>query len=236
MTQLQTRQHRTAVVRAGPSEDPFATVLRPAQPALDAIVQLKPSIDFIVANEKRRHFHLDVRRSLEFADEAAERLKVIPPLAVLRQAERLFGDAERIPAPEAWLHVALGILLAERPNAGKVSPTYRFGIVDSMLYDEEYAPGFSQPVVLRALRELRKASEFVPAPAEVLKTCARQKQSFGTLRLRTEQLIAVRENAEQILAEDRRLWEQDWGPIDDEPIPPRPPGWQPPADDVDVPF
>jgi hypothetical protein len=211
--QLQSHPQRAAVVPAGALEDPFATVISPAKPALDAVMHIKPSIDWVVAaRERSPNLSLDVRRAQQFADQAADRLRLIPPVETLRQMGQLFSDAERIPAPEAWLHLAIGVMLSERPNAGKVSPTYRFGIVDSMLYDEEYAPGFSQPVVVRALRELRKASDFVPSPAEVLKTCKRQKRLFQELQRRTEQLIFIRQNAEAVVAEDGRQFEEDFGP------------------------
>jgi hypothetical protein len=143
-------------------DDPFAAISVPAGPTLQAIAHLNPSVDWVVANNCSPHLTLDVRRADEFLDEADDRLKLIPPTDVLRQAEQLFRDAERTPAEAAWLHVALGVMLDSLPNADKISASYRFGIIDSITYDDAFAGGFSQPVVIRAIRELRKTRRSFP--------------------------------------------------------------------------
>lgn len=214
--QLQPRQRQDIVASPTAIGDPFAAILTPAKPALDAMAYLKGAIDWIAANSSSPYLTLNVQQALQFADEAADRLQLIPPTEILRQAGQLFEDAVRIPAPPAWLHIALGIMLNSMPNAGKVSPSYRFGVVDSMLNDEEFAPGFSEAVVFRAIRQVRKAEKFVPSPAQFLEACKQQKRIFDEMHMRTEQLISIRENAEAVLAEDKRQFEENFPGFDED--------------------
>jgi hypothetical protein len=237
--ELQTRQHDQAV--AAPTtaiSDPFTAILTPARPTLDAVAHLKPALDLLVKLQRRAVVGLDLKDPVRSIDEAERRLELIPPLSTLRQAAQLFEDARRIPAPAAWLHLAVGAMLAGMPNSANVSPFYRMGIVDSMLHDEEFAPGFSAPVVIRAMRELRKATKFVPAPAELFDACKAQAQFLGEMRICTEQLASIRENAEAVVAEFNRKFEEDFGPDDERTETNRPVGRPPeyPADNSDVPF
>jgi hypothetical protein len=67
-----------------------------------------------------------------------------------------------------------------------------------------------------AIRELRRTTEGVP-PATFLKTCIKHRAGFRKLVSLTEQLIEVRQNAEDVLIEtgDVKLPDDD----DDDSIP-----------------
>ena len=84
----------------------------------------------------------------------------LPGSCALDRANILFDAAECQSAPAEWLLAMVNHMLAERPNARNVSEDYAAGIVDSMLYDEElhgdYEPGFSAPVLVAVVRELRR--------------------------------------------------------------------------------
>src|SRR6202042_869953 len=73
--ELQPHQRRTVVAPTAAIEDPFAAVISPARPALDAVVYLRPSVDWVLANEGNQYLILDVRRASQFADAAADRLQ-----------------------------------------------------------------------------------------------------------------------------------------------------------------
>jgi hypothetical protein len=102
--------------------------------------------------------------------------------AVLDTAADLFHDAEHEPAPADWMRIALDLMLASMPNAGKVSEHYAAGLIDSMMDDPEvwqgYKPGFSCPVLARVIREIRRACAFVPADKEFLDLCQKHRQLF----------------------------------------------------------
>jgi hypothetical protein len=231
--QLQPLQRQDVVASPTAIGDPFATIMVPCRPTLQAVVHLKPSVDWVIANNCNPHLTLDLHRADEFLDEADERLKLIPPIDVLQQAFQLFRDAERIPAEPGWLHIAIGIMMDSLPNAGRVSASYRFGIIDSIVYDDAFAGGFSQPVVIRAIRELRKVQTFVPAPADFLKACMVEKRFFRESQMRTEQLVSIRENAEAVVAEFERQFREDFGE-DEEDVGPR--QLEPDDPDFDYPF
>jgi hypothetical protein len=230
-------------------EDPVKIAFAPAKPTLDALAKLQPARNWLAEWEKRdpNHNHLlfDLRRRdlYEFTDTANERLAIVPEMAVLEKAKQLFYDAEHVPAPPAWYALAFGAMLAAAPNTKSVSPAYTFGLIDSILYDEDlqegYGPGFSCPVVVCAIRQLRRDQSFIPAPAEVLQACLQHRRRFRDLGWTVAALIRVRQNAEELIAEDKKRYEEDFGPFDDTPIEPRPPGWRPPdyrEDNSDCPF
>jgi hypothetical protein len=164
----------------------------------------------------------------------------VPETGLLEKAKQLFHDAERVPAPPAWYGLAFGTMLAGAPNAKNVPPAYTFGLIDSILYDEElqerYGPGFSCPVVVCAIRQLRRDTSFIPTPAEVLEACRQHRRKFRDLQWTVDVLMRVRQNAEELKAEFNRQFEEDFGPLDDYKPKTRPPGWRPPDDDEPVPF
>ncbi|WP_108516884.1 hypothetical protein [Bradyrhizobium algeriense] len=73
-------------------------------------------------------------------------------------------------------------MLAAAPNTKTVSPAYSFGLIDSILYDEElregHSAGFNCAVVVSAIRQLRRDQSFIPAPAEVLQACLQHRRVF----------------------------------------------------------
>ena len=149
-------------------------------------------------------------------DDARARLAVIPEMAFLQQAARLFDDAVRKSAPEAWYHLALGTMLASMPNAKNVATDYQFGIVDMLVHDHESwerdcQPGFSAPVFISAIRHVRREEEFVPSAAKILKACQTHRSRFRQLGSEAAVLIQVRENAEAVIAESKRKFAEDFG-------------------------
>jgi hypothetical protein len=98
-------------------------------------------------------------------------------------------------------------MLDSMPNARNVSPSYRFGLVDSMMRDEEvwgrYGPGFSYAVVARAIREVRRTSEFAPSQAAFLKLCAKHRSQFQELAGKTTRLMESRSQRGRRLTWDR---------------------------------
>ena len=142
-------------------------------------------------------------------------------------------------APEDWLPLAFGTMLAAAPNAKNIGPDYLFGLVDLIMYDEgvcerRYQQGFSLAVVAAAIREVRRTSEFVPAAATIIKACQEHRRKFRELQWTVETLIDVRQNSVEVRAECDRKLREFFGDDDDEPVPPRPPGWKQSNVDVDV--
>jgi hypothetical protein len=220
--------------------DRFAQVFAVAKPTLDAILKLRDARTWYA---DRQHWPtLRLKLDLDFEDEAKARLAIIPETAVLQEAAQLFDDAVRKSAPEGWYHLVLGTLLASMPNAKNVAPDYQFGVVDMLLNDEaiwerDCAPGFSAAIFVCAIRQVRREEEFVPTAAKILKACKEHRKRFKQLGLEVEMLIDVRQNAEQVIEEVNREYEDLFGDDPCEPVPPRPPGWSPPVDDgEDLPF
>ncbi len=176
-----------SLVPVGADDDPFAVVFVPAKPALDAALKLQPLFAWL-----ERHYQnvsreflplLDVKRAQEHKAVAFRRCAAIPEDAAMYQNEELFRSAECEAAPEAWLHAAIGLMLDSMPNAKNVSPSYRYGLVDSMLRDPEvwggYRPGFSYPVIAQVAREVRRMGDFAPSQAEFLKLCGKHRSSVS---------------------------------------------------------
>jgi hypothetical protein len=110
-------------------EDPFQIAFRPAQPALDAIISVREPMAWL--NRQRRS-----GKPLYDPDEAAELVEIIPESRQLAVAGRLFLEAEEQPAPEGWLHVALGLApsnfttrLANQPHGLIGTGTVDSGVV-----------------------------------------------------------------------------------------------------------
>ncbi|OKO72011.1 hypothetical protein AC629_38695 [Bradyrhizobium sp. NAS80.1] len=122
---------------------------------------------------------------------------------VLDKAMTLYEAAEHESAPQDWLQLALDLMLASTPNAKGVTEHYAAALVDSMMDDPEiwqgHKPGFSAPVIVRTLREVRRASAFVPAHAEFISLCQKHRQQFNRWQLDLTTLHNIRDAAENIL-------------------------------------
>lgn len=222
-------------------EDPIRVAFSPAKPTTDALTKLRPARNWLADWQKRDGrqscmLNLEKYHPCQLVDEAKSRLAIVPDTTVLEEARQLFRDAEHVAAPAGWYMLALNAMLAGAPNTKSVAPAYAFAIVDSILYDEEiqdgYGPGFSCPVVVGALRELRREMEFIPTAADVLQACRLHRRQFVEHQHIADVLIEVRRNAEEVIADDaaeterQRRWESGW----------RPKGWRKEDEDMDIPF
>jgi hypothetical protein len=183
-------------------EDPFEVPLRPAQPTLDAAVRLRPPLLWL---RRQKRPPLDVKRAGQHRMEAIRRCELIPMDRDLYRADRLFEQAETKPAPEWWMHTVLGVWLDSRPAAANIREAFRCGIVDSMYRDpevwgEDYLPGFSAPVIAHAIREDRRQDTGAPPSAGgFLALCAKHREQFRRWRADINDLLGIRQNAEDIL-------------------------------------
>jgi hypothetical protein len=93
-------------------------------------------------------------------------------------------------------------MLDSVPGAQHISDAFRHGVVDSMFDDPEvwagYSPGFSAPVIVRAVREARRQGG-LPAPGNFLALCTRHRSWFQHAQARMHDLLEIRQNAEDIL-------------------------------------
>lgn len=198
--------------------DPFEAVFRPARPTLDAIVQLRTPLSWL---RRQKRPPLDVERASQIRMEAIKRCELIPTDSDLYRAGRLFEQAEAEPAPELWVHLVLGVWLDSKPAAANIREAFRHGIVDSMMNDPEvfgdYLPGFSPAVIAQAVRADRRQDTGAPPSAGgFLVLCAKHRDQFRRWRADINDLLGIRQNAEDILIAlgDERL--ADLGTGDDE--------------------
>jgi len=208
--QVKLQRHDLGVLFAE-GVDRFAQVFEVAKPTLDAIVKLRDARAWLKDRQRYPRVMIDLNCLVEEdEDDAKARLAIIPEMAVLQETARLFDDAVRKSAPEPWYHLVLGTMLASMPNAKNVAPDYQFGIVDMLERDEESwengcEPGFSAPVFVSAIRQVRREEEFVPSAAKILKACKEHRKRFRQLlEYDVAALIEVRENAEAVL----RDWDE----------------------------
>lgn len=177
--------------------DHFDLAAKPAQETLNAVLKLRGARIWL---EEWRDYDPSYSRLLIDRDRMVELYALIPDEAFLQRAGKLIDDAERKSAPEAWFHLALGSMLAQMPNSKNVAPDYQFGIVDSIMHDEEvwgrYGPGFSAPVFVCALREARRKSDFVPGAATILDGCQRHRRRFRELGEIVSLFAKVRDSVE----------------------------------------
>jgi hypothetical protein len=179
-------------------EDPFEIAFRPAKPVLDAIVEMWKPLAWLDRQRQSRLPLFDSKR-------AGELINVIPNDSRLLRAGALFQEAEQEPAPEGWVHIAIGLMLASMgPAAANVHDAYRCGIVDGKFQDPEnwegYSPGFSTAVVARSIREVRR-QDGVPSPARFLAMCAKHRARFKQWNADMNTLTAIRYEAEDTLDE-----------------------------------
>src|SRR5207247_1241013 len=181
--------------------DPFEVVFRPTRPTLDAVVRLRPQLLWL---RRQKRPPLDVKRASQHRMEAIKRCELIPMDRDLYRNDRLFEQAEAEPAPELWMHVVLGVWLDSRPAAANIREPFRYGIIDSMFHDPEvwgdYSPGFSAPVIAQAIREDRRLDTGAPLSAGgFLALCAKHREQFRRWRADINDLLGIRQNAEDIL-------------------------------------
>jgi hypothetical protein len=186
--------------------DHWAQVAAVTKPTFDMIVKLRPARDWLEDRRKNyRAVMIDFARSVQQVDdeEAKERLGIVPELAVLQEAARLFDDAVSKAPPAGWFALALGAMLRGMPNAAGVAADYTFNIVDMLVHgdvlDRGCQPAFSAPIFVCALRKVRRELKFVPSAAEILEACQHYRKRFKDLASDVETLIEVRENAEQVV-------------------------------------
>jgi hypothetical protein len=179
------------------SEDPFEITFRAALPVLDAVVEVWNVLRWFT-QERDKYF------DLEDETRATQILQTVPDEARLSQITSLFREAEFEPAPESWLHVAVGAMLASHPDASSVSDAYRCAIADAAYRDPEiwdgYGPGFSSATIARAIRQARLKGALL-APGDFIKLCLKHRAQFRLWRLDIEALIALRYQARTILGE-----------------------------------
>jgi hypothetical protein len=206
------------------TKDSFQLVFSPAKPTLDMIRTMRPCLEWCDMN-RTREGNLTVRplnTRKEFwaknQDAARSLYHLIPDQNdVLDKAHELFCAAEHEPAPLDWLQAAVNLMLAGFPNAKGVSEHYAAGIVDAVMDDPEvsrgYQPGFSVPVIVRVIREIKRTSKFVPAHAELLDLCQKHRDQFRTWQYDVRCLQSIRDAAECILlnlGEVKCDGDEDW--------------------------
>jgi hypothetical protein len=192
---------------ASGQQDPFKVAFARALPTITAVRELAPALRWLDSKEgESNRLSLPTRkRDIEpqHRHEALRRYQLVPDFDRLDVMCNLFHAAEHEPASEAWLHVAIGLMLDSMPNAKNVSPSYRFSVVDSMLYDEkvfeDYRPGFSQAVMYRTIQDVRRTSEYAPTPAVFLEKCVAHRLWFKHRRNSVGCLWHIRDNAEHVL-------------------------------------
>jgi hypothetical protein len=164
-----------------------------------------------LAGERRQS-----RRRLFGEENAGELIELIPDGSILASAGVLFLEAEEAVADEAWLHVAIGMMLAGIPSAASIADDYRCSLADSFYRDEETGGRYSAPVVVRAIREARRTMDDAPSVATFLKLCARQRGWFRKRRDDIDQLMEIRYQAEDHL-EAIGLYTPTYDDVEDEP-------------------
>lgn len=200
--------------------DNWGAIVEKARPTLDLIPKLDESRDWLA--EWKTHdpgyYRLMLKQRFEDVAEAEARIALVPDMAFLQQAARLFDDAVKKAAPdEMFYHMALAAMLKRIANAASVDPTeYSFGVVDVILHDPEVRErdceaGFSPPIFLSAIRKVRreKSGKFVPSEFEILDACQHYRKQFRELGNCVTILMQVRQNAEQVISENGWSAEDD---------------------------
>jgi hypothetical protein len=168
--------------------NPFAVVYKPAQEIFDAVTELQAALTWL-SNQRRS------QRRLFEPERAAELLQIIPPGARLADAGALLLRAIEEPAPQSWVHIAVGLELDAEPDAA--TDVRRFAIVDAICNDPETG-AVSAPVLVRALRESRRMYDRL-TPGNLIRLCLKHRQQFKTLHADLDDLAEVRYAAEDTL-------------------------------------
>jgi hypothetical protein len=183
----------------GSGDDPFQIVFAPAKPVLFARMEMRKPMMWL--DEQRL-----ANRPLFDPKRAAELIDLIPDGDHLTRAGVLFHEAEQIPAPEGWLHVAVGLMLQAQPYPADVDgDAYRGAIADGAFADPEvwgeYEPGFSAAVIVNAIRYARSQYSDLPSPGRFLNLCIKNRAQFKTWNADISTLMQVRWKAEDYLEE-----------------------------------
>jgi hypothetical protein len=151
---------------------------------------------------QRQRRLLDVAWASQHRHQAIERCELIPKDPELYQARKLFEQAEHEAAPIEWTHLAIALMLDSVPDVRHISDAFRHAIVDGAYNDPEiwgsYAPGFSCGVIARSVREARRL-DGLPSPGAFLSMCVRNRAWFRHSRASINDLIEIRQNAEDVL-------------------------------------
>jgi hypothetical protein len=179
------------------AEDPVQAVFRPAKPAIDAHIEILEPFRWL--DQQRR-----LRRPLFEPSKAASLLGVIPPGHRLAEAGLRFLQAEEVSAPEAWVHLAIGMMLQSQPNPISFDgDAYRCTVVDGLYADPEvwgrYGPGFSAAVVVRTIRQIRGDYVELPPPGRFINLCVEQRRWFRERHEDIGTLMDLRYQAEDAL-------------------------------------
>jgi hypothetical protein len=196
------------------SEDPFQIAFAPAKPVLDAVIEMLEPLRWL--DDQRRR-----SRRLFEPERAAELVNIIPHGGSLAKAGALFLEAEEIPAPEGWLHVAIGLMLqSEGATMLLDGDAFRCAVADGAYRDpqvwEHYQPGFSPAVVVRAIREARLQGAY--SPGGLLKLCIKHRRQFRILNSDMDDLLHLRWEVEDALEEIGKPLLLDYDPEDDVPF------------------
>jgi hypothetical protein len=205
-----------AIINGVGAEDPFEIVIMPAKPVLNALIEMRKPLAWL--NQQRRS-----GRPIFHPNRAVELIDVIPNGDRIARAGALFLVAEEQPAPEQWLHVALGVMLDSEPGAVTVPDAFRCAITDGAYRDpavwEHYdEPGFSCAVVVQAIREARLQGA-LPSPGGFLKLCIKHRRQFRTWNADISTLLNLRWEAEDALEKiDPKRLLLDYNPDDEVPF------------------
>jgi hypothetical protein len=192
-TDLITGASGAPIINEPGSEDPFEIAFAPAKASLDAVIEMWKPLTWL---DRRRRTRLD----LFDPKQAAELIELIPPGHRIAEAGALFLQAEEVPAPEAWVHVAIGVMLQE--FGANVSDAFRCGVVDGAYRDPEiwgsYYAGFSAAVVVRSIRQARLMGA-LPSTGGFLSLCVKQRQWFRARHADIGTLMDLRYATEDVL-------------------------------------
>jgi hypothetical protein len=194
--------------------DPFETVFRPAKPALDAFIDMRRPLEWL--HQRRRS-----NRPLFDPNQAVQLLDTIPDGDHLTRAGALFLEAEEQPAPESWLHLAIGLMFDSEPGAVNFPDATRCAVADSayrdpQVWEDDYEPGFSAPVVVRAIREARLQGAL--SPGVIVKLLMKHRRLFKTLNADLDALMQVRWDAEDAIENNPKRLLLNYDPDNDVPF------------------
>ncbi len=178
---------------AGGAVDPFEVAFRLAQPTLDALMLVRKPLAWLYRQRRSG-------RPLFEPSRAAELLELIPDGSRLADAGALILTATEEAAPEAWLHVAIGLML-QADGATIDGDAYRCAVADSLYRDPEcwdhYEPDVSAAVVVLATREARLHGAHTPGA--FVNLCVKHRRKLRTINKDIDDLLATRFAAEDEL-------------------------------------
>ena len=148
---------------------------------------------------------LDVKRASQHRMEAIKRCELIPMDRDLYRTDRILrASGSRTGSGVVDARRARRLVRDFRPAATNIREPFRYGIIDSMFHDPEvwgdYSPGFSAPVIAQVIREDRRLDTGGPLSAGgFLALCAKHREQVPRWRADINDLLGIRQNAEDIL-------------------------------------